>query len=355
MANSAKYTRAACGHIAKHFERAKDDNGNYIKFTNQNIDLSRTHLNYNLATHQQSQLDFIKNRCSEVHCLNRQNVNVMCSWCVTQPKDFPMEQSRDFFEQTYKFLENRYGKDNVISAYVHMDETTPHMHFAFVPITMDRKKNRLTVSAKNVLSKTELQVFHKNFSKAMENYFGYDIGVHTDITAEQGGHKTIKELQKETTILEKHKCNLENDLQTLKGKVLKQQEVNAIQGKKSFTGALKNVSYEEYLSLKKTAMQTNAVKSENKSLKSKIDTLSNKLDTAIQRAEKAENDRTEKFTLEKIKELNEKEEYKRQINILKKALHIPEQAKSNEIKQTLQQLGLLEVNKTKNQSRGFSR
>ena len=39
-----------------------------------------------------------------------------------------------FFEETYAFLSERYGAQNVISAYVHLDERSPHMHFAFVPV-----------------------------------------------------------------------------------------------------------------------------------------------------------------------------------------------------------------------------
>ena len=59
------------------------------------------------------------------------------------PQDFPLELSRQFFEQTYKFLNERYsGEQNVVSAYVHMDEKTPHMHYAFVPVVHDKKKNK---------------------------------------------------------------------------------------------------------------------------------------------------------------------------------------------------------------------
>lgn len=42
MAHVAKYTRGAIGHLFKHFERARDENGNYIKFSNQDIDESKT-------------------------------------------------------------------------------------------------------------------------------------------------------------------------------------------------------------------------------------------------------------------------------------------------------------------------
>ena len=49
MAHVMKYTKASYGHMLKHYERAKDKNGEYVKFGNENIDLERTPLNYNLA------------------------------------------------------------------------------------------------------------------------------------------------------------------------------------------------------------------------------------------------------------------------------------------------------------------
>lgn len=64
MANYTKYTRGAIGHVTRHYERAKDPDGNYIKFGNQQIDSSRTNLNYNLAPNQ-DQLHAIHKRLDE--------------------------------------------------------------------------------------------------------------------------------------------------------------------------------------------------------------------------------------------------------------------------------------------------
>lgn len=165
MANAQKYTKSACGHMTAHYERAKDKDGEYIKFGNQNIDPQRTHLNYNLAPLRGSgQIDFIRQRTTEARTLNRADVNVMVSWVVTLPKyqkivtdpniahvSFDKDMAeRLFFQRTYDFLADRYGEKNVVSAYVHMDEVTPHMHFAFVPVTEDKKRGGEKVSAKQV-------------------------------------------------------------------------------------------------------------------------------------------------------------------------------------------------------------
>ena len=156
MAHVAKYTRGALGHMFAHYERAKGKDNEYIKFGNENIDTSKSHLNYNLGPKRNiSQGDFVKKRCNEVKCLNRKDVNVMCSWVITAPKDLDLKQQKKFFIESYKFLESRYGADNVISAYVHLDEVTPHMHFSFVPVIYDAKKDVLKVSAKQKISKSD--------------------------------------------------------------------------------------------------------------------------------------------------------------------------------------------------------
>lgn len=171
MAHVEKFTKEALGHLCRHFERGTGKDGKPIRYSNQEIDVSRSHLNYNLAPQRTNQLEFIKQRCGEVYCLNRADVNVLCSWAVTEPQQLPEEERERFFRSVYQFMENRYGKENVVSAYVHMDETTPHIHFAFVPITFDDKKNRYTVSAKKLINKKELQTFHTDLQEHLDKEF----------------------------------------------------------------------------------------------------------------------------------------------------------------------------------------
>lgn len=194
MAHMAKYTRAQTGQLCQHYERKMNEKGEYIKFGNEDIDLEKTPDNYNLAP-ERNQIEFIRQRCSEVQCLNRKDVNVMCSWVVTAPKGLPQDQEREFFKQTYKFLTNRYGGEkNVISAHVHVDEVTPHMHFAFVPVTYDKQKHIEKVSAKEVINKADLKSFHIDLEKHLERHFGRELGILNEATKE--GNKSIAELKR---------------------------------------------------------------------------------------------------------------------------------------------------------------
>lgn len=184
MANMEKFSRSALGGVLGHYSRRKKENGEYIKFNNQQIDTTKTHLNYNLHQREnnQSDLEFIRQRTSELNALKRADVNVMCTWVITLPKGLvgaSEDEIRLFFKTAYDFNAERYGKDNIIGAYVHMDETTPHMHFAFVPVTFDKEKQRYKVSSKEVFTRSELRNYHPDLTKAMTKAFGRDIGVQT--------------------------------------------------------------------------------------------------------------------------------------------------------------------------------
>lgn len=60
------------------------------------------------------------------------------------------------FEYAKEFLEQEYGKDNLLYATVHMDEKTPHMHYGVVPITDDGR-----LSAKEVVGNKKLLAISK--------------------------------------------------------------------------------------------------------------------------------------------------------------------------------------------------
>lgn len=190
MAHVAKYPRSAIGHMLAHYDRSKSGLGDHI-------DPARTGLNYNLAAHQTlPQLDFLQKRLQEVRCRNQKDVNVLCDWIVTAPKDLSAEEHDDFFRSVYRYLEDKYGKDNVISAYVHKDETQPHMHFAFIPVTLDRKRGDLKVSAKEVITRADLKKFHPDLQRHVEHDLGHHVSILNGAT--EKGNRSIAELKRES-------------------------------------------------------------------------------------------------------------------------------------------------------------
>ena len=158
MAHAEKFTKSAIFGIANHIERKTENH------SNKDIDISRTKDNYSLLNDNSDLITRLNNRLAEVHVYNRADVNVMVDWVVTLPnelKEATAEQQREFFINTHDFMTNRYGGlKNVVSSEIHVDETTPHLHFAFIPVVFDEKRQQERVQANKVIDRTELRVFH---------------------------------------------------------------------------------------------------------------------------------------------------------------------------------------------------
>ena len=259
IAHVSKYSRGALGHMLKHYHREKDADGNYIKFKNQSIDTDLTYLNKELITRDITYLEFIHRRMEEVVYQDRKDLNVMASWILTAPeelrftdqekqllkdKDVLTEELKEkkgrleeFFQASFEALSERYGKHNVINCSIHYDETSPHMHFAFMPIIMDKKKIRGTdkyidvekLNAKKCLSKTELSVFHKEVQQELDKRLSYKVKLHEEIEivnedtgkiektspTKLKGNRSINQLKKENAILEYENKKLEADRESL--------------------------------------------------------------------------------------------------------------------------------------------
>ena len=168
MANVRHFHRSAVRSILNHVTRI--DN-----YSNKDIDSTRSKYNYSLTKH--NPFEVYDKRLSEVHCLNRANVNTLSSWCVTLPKGVKKEDQRKFFEETVNFLKNRYGERNLVSADVHFDETTPHLHYCFIPIIYDEKKKREKVDRKSIFTLKELKTFHNDLQTHINQSLGYEVQI----------------------------------------------------------------------------------------------------------------------------------------------------------------------------------
>ena len=194
--NCKKYNSNSSGNVLTHFDRSNPDR----KYGNQDIDPTRTHLNYNLAPiHEDGDFEFMKNRCQELKALKRRDVNTLVSWVITIPKDYTGNE-KEFFIKAYTFFELRYGKENVVSSYVHKDEVSPHMHFAFVPAIYDKKKDRHTVNAKKCISRVELQRIHPEIQTYLEKELNTTVNILNGAT--KGGNKSIQRLKEDQKVID---------------------------------------------------------------------------------------------------------------------------------------------------------
>ena len=139
-----KCKMGAVSRIEKHHERKKD-----VYKSNPDIDLSRSDRNFHIKDPPDSYRKLIRKRIEEVGCRTRKDSVVMQdSICTASPEFFKGKTSRqkeDFFRMAYRFYVKTFGEENILSAVVHLDERTPHMHVCFVPITKDGKLSSKTV------------------------------------------------------------------------------------------------------------------------------------------------------------------------------------------------------------------
>ena len=74
---------------------------------------------------------------------------------IKDEKDIP-EKVKTFFKDSYDFLEDLVGKENIVYAEVHYDEDTPHMHFYFIHVVNEVKRKVFETDSKGNLVKHEV-------------------------------------------------------------------------------------------------------------------------------------------------------------------------------------------------------
>ena len=122
--------------INKHHEREKEEYK-----SNPDIDRSKSHLNYHLVTPTKSYRKMVLERIKAAGARRKKNSVVMQDGLITATPDWlkgkTEEEQRAYFDYAFQFVRKRYRDENILSAVVHLDEATPHLHFVFVPITED--------------------------------------------------------------------------------------------------------------------------------------------------------------------------------------------------------------------------
>ncbi|KUH57599.1 hypothetical protein AUL39_10700 [Tractidigestivibacter scatoligenes] len=185
MAHLAHYKRSGAAPMLAHYERRAELERGYSR---ENIDASRTAENYAIgADSPQALAAALRSRVDAAIAAHeadsgkaiRRDANVLSDWVVTLPKDCPRQDARRFFEVAVDFCRERYGAENVLGGFVHMDEATPHAHIPIVPVRDGRLR------AARVFTRSDLQRFHKDLGRAEDAALGRHVSVELD-PAQQG-------------------------------------------------------------------------------------------------------------------------------------------------------------------------
>ncbi len=131
-----KYKGPEISKIEAHDERTKETYA-----SNPDVDTSRSKYNIHLVEPTDKYRAMAEKRIAEVGCRTRSDSVRLVETLVTASPHFfkgkSRKEVREFFELAMKFFEEKIGKENFVSAVIHMDEKTPHLHMTFVPITAD--------------------------------------------------------------------------------------------------------------------------------------------------------------------------------------------------------------------------
>ena len=158
----AKYKGPEIGHIESHNERTKEKYA-----SNPDIDTARSHLNFHLVTPERKYRAESEKQIAKAGCRTRSDsVRVVEALVTASPeffKDKKKSEVKAYFTEALEFIQKYQSKDTIISAVVHMDEKTPHMHLCFVPLTEDKR-----LSAKEIVgNKKKLTWWQDEFWKHM--------------------------------------------------------------------------------------------------------------------------------------------------------------------------------------------
>ncbi|MDR3361439.1 MAG: plasmid recombination protein [Desulfovibrio sp.] len=165
-----KFKKEAVRGIQSHNRRERESH------SNPDIDYARSQGNYEL--HKKAAKDYtqaIQNRIDDLLLIKavRKDAVHMCGLIVSSDSVFfqnlSSEDTRRFFEESKAFLTEFVGAENVISAMVHLDEKTPHMHFLHVPVTRDGRLN-----ANKIYTRESLKTLQTELPQYLQSR-GFDV------------------------------------------------------------------------------------------------------------------------------------------------------------------------------------
>lgn len=136
----SKHRYETLSNLNRHIERK---NANY---QNTEIDKEKSHLNYSLKRPEEGYQKEVDKIAKKNNIKFSKTFYAACSYVVTSDNQFfkniGEKETKRFFEEAYNFVKEykALGEENIISAKVHMDETTPHIHIVYVPIVRYKTK-----------------------------------------------------------------------------------------------------------------------------------------------------------------------------------------------------------------------
>lgn len=193
---NANYKKDNLAGLYKHNERKN------INYSNKDINKNMFCKNYSLKNPNTTYTNTLKKLKEENNLQGRiiKTTNVMCEFIITSDKEFferiGVEGTKRYFQTAYKFVSNyqNLGEKYIVSAKVHLDETTPHMHIVFVPVIhkLDKKSGKQI----NKIACSEYWKGKDSYRKLQDSFYLYMIKSGFDL--ERGNSKENTHIPIET-------------------------------------------------------------------------------------------------------------------------------------------------------------
>lgn len=193
----------AIAHIIKHNLRQTSTG----KYSNENVDATRSHLNTSLVFRGKTwqEVNAYRKKIEEkIYKIKRENLVHAMSVVIQLPRDCPPEEEELFFKTVYRFFASKFlpmGEECIYSAVVHRDEikmmdgkriSHDHLHLSFIPAVPDKKHPGFDfkLCADQLSRKKTLFKLHPELQKFLD-----ENGVHATVyNKNSGGHSrnTVK-------------------------------------------------------------------------------------------------------------------------------------------------------------------
>jgi len=176
-----------------------------------NADPTRTHLNKELVqfpegvTNRTHAIQYRLDNVGLTRKIGKNQVRAIRILLAGSPEDMKKIESSgqldNWCRDNLELLKKTYGKENIVSAVLHLDETTPHIHATIVPITTgERRKakqeqsttkkkyhkksvDNVRLCADDVMSRVKLKEYQNSYAEKMQVY-----GLHRGIEGSEAKH-----------------------------------------------------------------------------------------------------------------------------------------------------------------------
>ena len=218
---NSKYTMDKLNIIFRHNERKNS------AYSNKEIDRNKSYKNYSIKKCFKPYTKMFNEMKKQYNLKGqiKKNSNIVCEYIITSDKEFfeeiGEEETKRYFETAYKFVANykNLGEQYIVSAKVHLDETTPHLHLVFLPVvhTLDKKSGKMI----DKLSCSEFWKGKNSYKVLQDNFYKYMARAGFELErgeTEKNKHIPIEQLKQVTNYemqeFEKQSIKYEKELET---------------------------------------------------------------------------------------------------------------------------------------------